>query len=186
MFVAVVPPEPVIEHLDAFMEVRRQAAAFRWAARDSFHVTLAFLASVDPWRLDELTERLARAAARRTAFAAAIAGGGAFPNAGRAKVLWAGLDTDPLELGRLATGARAAAAKSGIEVGGSRFRGHVTLARLGVPAEVSNWVRLLDGYRGPTWTVSSIRLIESHLGEGPRGRPRYETVADFPLGRRPG
>lgn len=181
MFVAVVPPEPVIEHLDSFLEVRRQAAPFRWAASDSFHVTLAFLASVDPRRVDELSERLARAAGRRTAFAAAIAGGGAFSNVRRAKVLWAGLDTDTLELGRLATGARAAATKSGIEVAGGRFRGHVTLARLGVPAEVSDWVRLLDGYRGPTWTVSSIRLIESHLGEGPRGRPRYEAVADFPL-----
>lgn len=178
---AVVPPEPVIEHLDAFLEVRRLAASFRWATSDSFHVTLAFLAAVDAWRIDELEERLARAAARRTAFAAAIAGGGAFPNAGRARVLWAGLDTDTVELRRLATGARAAAARSGIEVDGSRFRGHVTLARLGVPAEVSNWVRLLDAYRGPAWTVSSIRLIESHLGEGPRGRPRYETVADFPL-----
>lgn len=178
---AVVPPEPVIEHLDAFLEVRRQAAAFRWAGADSFHITLAFLAAVDPWRLDELTERLTRAAARRTAFAATITGGGAFPNAGRARVLWAGLDTDTVELGRLATGARAAAAKSGIEVDGSRFRGHVTLARLGVPGEVSNWVRLLDSYRGPTWTVDSIRLIESHLGEGPRGRPRYETVADIAL-----
>jgi 2'-5' RNA ligase len=181
MFVAVVPPEPVIEHLDAFVEVRRQAADFRWAASDSFHVTLAFLAAVDPWRLDELAERLTRAAARRTAFAATITGGGAFPDVGRARVLWAGLDTDTVELGRLATGARAAAAKSGIEVDGGRFRGHVTLARLGVPAEVTNWVRLLDSYRGPTWTVSSIRLIESHLGEGPRGRPRYETVAEFPL-----
>ena len=91
---AVVPPDTVIEHLDAFLEVRRQAADLRWAASDSFHVTLAFLAAVDPWRLDELSERLARAAARRTAFAAAITGGGAFPNVGRAKVLWAGLDTD--------------------------------------------------------------------------------------------
>lgn len=180
---AVVPPEDVVEHLDSFLEVRRAAAPFRWAT--DVHLTLAFLAAVDPWRVEELEERLGRAARRRTAFEAAIAGGGAFPNVARARVLWAGLETDPggrTELGRLATGARAAAVKSGIAVDGARFRPHVTLARLGVPGEVSNWVRLLDAYRGPTWTVSSVRLVESHLGEGPRGRPRYEVVAELPLG----
>jgi hypothetical protein len=26
-------------------------------------------------------------------------------------------------------------------------------------------------------------LIESHLGEGPRNRPRYEVLQTFPLGR---
>ena len=85
------------------------------------------------------------------------------------------------ELTRLATGARAAASKAGISVDGQRFKAHVTLARLGRPAEVSNWVRLLDAYQGPAWTADRIALIASYLGEGPGGRPRYETVADVDL-----
>ncbi len=185
LFVALIPPPAAVEDLDAFLEVRRSAAPFRWALPEQLHLTLAFLGDVQEWRLDELLERLARAAARRAAFELAIAGGGAFPNVGRAKVIWAGLDCatgeGAVELGRLATGARAAAAKSGIEVGGARFRPHVTVARLGVPAEVSAWVRLLDTYRGPSWTAGSIALVESHLGEGPRGRPRYDVLADLPL-----
>lgn len=187
LFVALIPPEEAIEDLDAFLDVRRDAAPFRWVQRDQLHLTLAFLADVEPWRLDDLLERLARAAGRRTPFQAAIAGGGAFPNAGRAKVIWAGLSTaseeGATELARLATGARAAAARSGIEVDGGRFRPHVTLARLGVPGEVSNWVRLLDAYRGPAWTATEISLVASHLGEGPRGRPRYEVLAALPLGK---
>ncbi|WP_028642782.1 RNA 2',3'-cyclic phosphodiesterase [Nocardioides sp. URHA0020] len=184
-FVAVVPPQEAVEHLDAFLEVRRSAAPFRWAASDQLHVTLAFLAEVEERRLDELVERLERAAARRTACATRITGGGAFPDAARARVLWAGLDLDEsggLELDRLATGCRAAANRAGIAVDGQRFRPHVTLARLGRPTEVSSWIRLLDGYAGPPWRVDRIALVASYLGEGPRGRPRYETVEELALG----
>ena len=184
MFVALVPPEEAVEDLEEFLAPRREAGAFRWARPEQFHVTLAFLAEVADRQLDDLVERLARAGKRRTAFPTRIAGGGAFPNAGRARVLWAGLDLDETgrtELTRLATGARAAASKAGIAVDGQRFKPHVTLARLGRPAEVSKWVRLLDAYRGPAWTADRIALIASYLGEGPGGRPRYETVADVDL-----
>jgi RNA 2',3'-cyclic 3'-phosphodiesterase len=184
MFVALVPPEEAVEHLEAFLEPRRSAAGFRWAAPEQFHVTLAFLSAVEERRSDDLTERLARAAARRTSFPTCIAGGGAFPNAGRARVLWAGLDLDDdgrTEIDRLATGCRAAANRAGIPVDGQRFRAHVTLARIGHPTEVSSWVRLLDGYVGPRWTADRISLVASYLGEGPRGRPRYEIVEEFTL-----
>jgi len=188
MFVAVVPPVDAVEHLDGFLDVRRDAAAFRWASVEQLHVTLAFLAEVPDRALDDLVERLARAAARRTAFATAIAGGGAFPNVGRARVIWAGLDlteSGRSELSRMATGARAAANRAGVPVDGQRFRPHVTLARLGHPEEVTSWVRLLDAYRGPTWTVDRLTLVASYLGQGPRGRPRYEPVEELPLSGSP-
>jgi 2'-5' RNA ligase len=188
MFVAVVPPDEVVDHLDAFLDVRRDAGRFRWASVEQLHVTLAFLAEVPDRKLDDLVERLVRAAARRTPFVATVAGGGAFPNVARARVLWAGLDLDEtgrVELGRMATGARAAAGRAGIPVDGQRFRPHVTVARLGHPEEVTSWVRLLDGYRGPAWTVDHVSLVASYLGEGPRGRPRYERIQDFRLCRTP-
>lgn len=184
MFVALRPPPDAVEHLDEFLDVRRAAAPFRWSPPEQLHVTLAFLAEVPDRVLDDLVERLARAAARRTAFTTAVAGGGAFPNAARARVLWAGLDLDDVgttELGRMATGARAAAGRAGVAVDGQSFRAHVTVARLGHPQEVTSWVRLLDGYRGPAWRADRVALVASYLGEGPRGRPRYETVQEFAL-----
>ena len=185
MFVAVVPPQEAVDHLEGFLEPRRAAAAFRWATPEQLHVTLAFLATVEDRHLDELVERLGRAAARRTAFETRVAGGGAFPDAGRARVVWAGLELDEqgrTELDRMATGARAAASRTGIPVEGKRFRPHITRARLGRPEEVSNWVRLLDAYAGPPWTVDRLTLVASYLGEGPRGRPRYEVVEELGLG----
>ena len=184
MFVAVQPPEEAVEHLEEFLSVRREAADFRWALAEQFHVTLAFLDDVPDRHLDELLERLERAAERRTPFPAAIAGGGAFPDPGARAGALRRARPGPRrgeELGRLATGARAAASRTGVPVDGQRFRPHVTVARLRKPTEVSNWVRLLDTYAGPSWPVDRITLVASYLGEGPGNRPRYESVAELPM-----
>ena len=185
MFVAVVPPPEVVEHLDDFLAVRRDAAAFRWASPDQWHLTLAFSAEVPDRSLDDLDDRLTRAAHRRRPFDLRVAGGGAFPHADRARVLYARLttyDVAAAELDRLAAGCRAALSRAGARVEGQRFRPHLTLGRLGHPDNVTSWVRLLDAYEGPAWHVDEISLVASHLGEGPRRRPRHEVVGCYPLG----
>ncbi len=185
MFVAVRPPEQVIEDLDEFLTVRREAGPFRWTAVDQIHLTLAFLAEVPDHRLDDLVDRLAHAAQRRTTFETVVAGGGAFPDPARGRVLYAGLELSTeaaTELDQLAAGCRTAATTSGLEVDGQRFRPHLTLARCGRPKELSSWVRLLDAYRGPPWQVDEVSLVGSHLGEGPRRQPRHELVQTLPLG----
>ena len=45
---------------------------------------------------------------------------------------------------------------------------------------------LVDRDRGRVLrTVENPTLVQSHLGEGPRRRPRYEVVETFPVGRSP-
>ena len=178
MFVAVIPPEAAVEDLDDFLSVRRSAGEFRWTLADQWHVTLAFAAHAPDRAFDELCDRLASASGKRAAYPTRIVGGGAFPHPDGARVLFAGLDGSFDELSRAA---RNAATAAGVAVDGKRFHPHLTLARLGRPANVSRWVRLLDAYSGPAWEVSELALVESHLGEGPRRRPRYEVRATFPL-----
>jgi 2'-5' RNA ligase len=187
MFVAVVPPQAALDDLAQFLAPRQDAGPeLRWTVPEQWHLTLAFMADVPERRLDDLTERLGRAAGRRTPFEVTLAGGGAFPDPGRAKVVYVAVETDDVELRRLATGARAAASKAGAGSEGGRFHPHVTLARAGRPVEATRWLRVLDAYRGPTWRAAEVALIGSHLGEGPRRRPRYEVVETFTLGRQPG
>jgi 2'-5' RNA ligase len=185
MFTALTLPDGAVDDLASFLGPRQEAGDdLRWTSHEQWHVTLAFMADVDDRHVDELLERLTRAAARRTPFAVTVGGGGAFPNPARAKVLFAGVQaSDAEELRRLATGARAAATKAGAAADGGRFHPHVTLARTRRPLEASRWIRVLEAYRGPTWDATEISLVASHLGEGPRRRPRYELVARFPLGR---
>lgn len=192
LFIAVVPSEEAVADLEEFVAPRQAPGdGIRWTLPYQWHVTLAFCPDVAEHRLDDLTERVARAAARRRPVPAAVAGGGAFPNAAAAKVLYAGLVTGPSgapaaqdteELRRLAVGARTAAQRAGVAVSGTRFRPHLTLGRLGRPVDVTKWLRVLDAYHGPPWEIAEVAVIESLLGQGPRGKPRYEVVAAFPLG----
>ena len=181
-FVAVVPPAEVVEHLDDFLSPRRDAATFRWSAVEQWHVTLAFADDLPDRALDDLDDRLAAVAGRRTPFDLRVAGGGALPDPDRARVVVAGLRTDEeAELVRLASGCRQAMSASGARPDGRRFRPHLTLGRLGRPDSVTSWVRLLDGYEGPRWRVDEVALVSSHLGEGPRRQPRHEVVATYAL-----
>jgi len=193
MFVAMIPPESVLEDLEQYVAPRRESDALpglRWTLPEQWHLTLAFSADVPDRAYDDLVDRLHRAARKRRPTDARIAGGGAFPQVGKAKVLYAGIETTldaspevgAEELRRMATGARAAVAKAGAGVDGQRFRPHLTLARLGRPAEATRLVRVLEAYRGPAWTAEEIALVASHLGEGPRNRPRHEVVETFTLG----
>lgn len=177
------PPPETIEHLETFLEPRREAAEFRWSDPDQWHVTLAFAAAVEEWRVESLAAALADVATRHARFDLAIAGGGAFPDPDSARVLYAGLDVgaDPEAPARLATSVRAAFARAGAEVDGGRFRPHLTLARLRRPTSATRWLRILDSYRGPVWTASEIVLVHSHLGEGARGRPRHEILERISL-----
>ncbi len=187
LFAAVVPPEDVVEHLEEFLAPRREAADFRWTLAGQFHVTLAFMASVDEWRVDDYVDRFADGIARTPVPVLRLAGPVTFPNASETRVLGVGVVPESegadVVLERMAGRARNAAVSVGVEVDGQRFRPHLTVARLRRPADTSNWVRLLETYVGPEWPVIELAVIASHLGEGPGGRPRYETVAEVPVGQ---
>lgn len=235
MFVAVVPPESVRDHLADFLEPRSREAlgtsGLRWIAREQWHITLGFFASVPDHRVDDLTDRLSTSAERHQSFDLALSGAGAFPSVARASVLWLGVDAGhdalgvvsaspvaeareavdgfegagavggfgyltpsgtsartgaPLEpLQQLAVNARAAGSVVGAAPDGKTFHPHLTVARPARPIEATKWLCILDTYRSPTWTVDSIELIASHLGEGAHRRPRYETIASIPLGGMP-
>src|ERR1700710_2033683 len=98
MFVAVVPPEHVLEDLEEFITPRRGEVPVRWTEPEQWHLTLAFSRDVPERSYDDLVDRLTRAARKRNPIEARIAGGGAFPNVGRAKIVYAGVETDREEL----------------------------------------------------------------------------------------
>jgi RNA 2',3'-cyclic 3'-phosphodiesterase len=180
LFVAFVPPPDALAELERATATLRPAwPGLRWTSREAWHITLAFLGEVPEQVLPELTVRLERAARRHSVLDLAVAGAGAFPAAGRARVLWAGVRADRAALralaGSVAAGARRAGAPSPDE--GRRYRPHITLARLREPADVRPLTATLADLATAAWTATSIGLIRSHLGSS----PRYEPLATWPL-----
>lgn len=178
LFTAVVPPPAVLEHLAAAVEPVRDDAV-SWTRPDAWHLTLAFHGEVAEERVPDLADRLRRAAARYPTMPLRLVSAGKFDG----RVLWVGCDGPVDDLRRLARSCVAA----GRRVGASgkehrRFRPHLTLARAQRrPVDLRPYVSALAEYAGPAWTAVEVALVRSHLGHGPGGRARYESIETFPL-----
>ena len=178
---AIVPPPEALGELAAVVQPLQTAAPeLRWAGRESWHLTLAFLGEVDEARLAELSTRLERAAIRHAQQRLSIAGGGAFPSAGRARVVWAGVTADSRALAALAASVAAGARRAGAPPPdeGRKYHPHLTLARCRQPADVRSLTSELALASGPDWTADAVHLIRSHLTGS---SPRYEVVGSWPL-----
>lgn len=178
LFVAVTPPPEALEEVgDALAPYRREWSRLRWIPRDRQHVTLSFLGDVDEDRREALTARLDSVSCDHCPPRLHFAGAGAFPRAGRARVLWVGLSGDRDPLAALAASVAAAARQSGIDQEDRAFSPHLTLARLRAPGDLRSLVESLSGFTGTPWTADAIHLVRSHLGPN----PRYETLASWAL-----
>ena len=129
-------------------------------------------------RVLPLVAAAAPAVAGTPAMTLRLAGGGRFGSLRRPQVAWAGLDGDVAALSALADRLAAAARTVRLPVEDRPFRAHLTLGRWRPrqPADGTLTDRL-DGYRGPSWPVTQVRLLESRLGP----EPRYDTVAAWPV-----
>jgi RNA 2',3'-cyclic 3'-phosphodiesterase len=153
------------------------ADALRWADPDGWHLTLAFLGSVDADRVAEIGATAGEIAASHARTEVSTARLGAFPRPGSARVLWYGV-ADPD--GDLA--ATAGALATAFELPrGEPYRAHITLARARQGhVDLRGWIeRASESAPEGRLLVESLQLIRSHLGAGPA---RYETLATYALG----
>ena len=113
---------------DATAPLRDLELPVKWVRPDGIHLTLKFLGEADDGRAPDLAAALGRAAHGAPALPIAIEGFGAFPDPAHARVLWAGITTEPaLEL--LQHAVEREFAPLGFPTEGRPFRPHVTLGR---------------------------------------------------------
>lgn len=180
LFVAAYPPDPARADLARVVgglgvgRPREPGRSVRLVPEENWHLTLAFLGEVPESALPKVARLVDRSTRDRAAPTVRVAGGGTFGR-GPAVTLWAGLAGDVAELTALATGVAQALRRSRLSEDRKPFRPHVTLARPGdrmSDEEVKADLAVLDGYRGPAWTVGTVRVMRSHLGP----RPQYDVV----------
>ena len=182
-FVAVRPPEPVLDAVAAAIEAGRPPwdglrwDGLRWEGPDHWHLTVQFLGPVA--RLAPVTDALAAAVAGRAAFPFRLGGAGAFPTVRRARVVWVGASEGEAAMVALAGAVNAALAEVGYEVERRAFRPHVTLARLKVPGDVGSVLAAIGAELvGPSFRVEEVLLYQSRLsGTG----ATYSVLGRFPL-----
>jgi len=181
LFVALEIPDEARRAVAVAAQPWREAfPAARWVPAENWHVTLKFLGSTYPRLVEWVHEQVAMAAAGIETFETYLTGLGAFPSAGRARVLWAGLDD---RLGQMAQVAQALDGALAKEFR-SETRGltpHLTIARADPP------LRLPVGFAETplepvAFRIERITLFRSHLQ---RPAPWYEPLEVVPLGAGP-
>jgi 2'-5' RNA ligase len=127
LFIAIELPDEIKKQLEG---MRTHIPGSRWVPLEQIHLTLAFLGYVDDATLDLLTGALATIKA--PGFNLCFSDTGCFPDRRRPRVLWVGLEPEPL-LSRLASLVREAVLACNIPQEERPFSPHITLARLKFP-----------------------------------------------------
>ncbi len=166
-FIAVPLPAEVKERLSGAQRRLKPAAPdVKWVEPESFHITLKFLGSVSPERLQETWREVVAGLRGAQSFTLRLVGVGAFPNAGRARVVWAGITEGAEELAQLAARTERVCAECGFEAENRPFRAHVTLGRAREPGPNPQLAAQLDALAAEdlgTVPVDRVLLMRSEL-----------------------
>ncbi len=176
---AVDVPGEVVGAVDAAAGSAREAVPdLAWTDPGGWHLTLAFLGSVEDERVPGLAVRLDAVGA--TVARAEVALAAEAERAPGGRVLWVPLEDDA-PLRPLTDAVRGAVRLAGLACDDRPFTGHLTLARARDRGRVPR--AAADAYGGVrhAWTVSEVVLYRSHLGQGPGRRARYEALSRVPL-----
>jgi RNA 2',3'-cyclic 3'-phosphodiesterase len=175
LFVATEIPDEIRDALaEAVTPVRERFPKARWVPIQNQHVTVKFLGSTYPRLVDWVTATVRQVATRNAAFTTRVEGLGAFPNARRARVLWAGLDDAASAFWRLAADLDEGLSEE-FKPEKRAFTPHLTVARFEPtvsldPDEIA--------FESEPFEVLRIVLFRSHLR---RPAPVYEQMETFRL-----
>lgn len=166
IFVAVPVPDEARDHLDEHLDVLRTVQPdLKWVRPQSYHVTVRFIGECGPREVDRQIEHWAGRADASASLPMALAGAGCFPQAWRARVLYAAVATDDARWRQLA---------------GPDQHPHLTIARARELSDLTGTVHELEEYVGPSWVAHELVVMRSTLH---RGRPaQYEPIEVLALG----
>ena len=170
IFLAVFPPEAVQGAVFAAAgALKKPGDGVSWVKRENLHYTLRFMGELGADGARRVGEAADVAAKAGAAFTAALGPLGAFPNARRARVLWAGMTEGAERLTALARALEAALARNGFDQADHPFSAHLTIGRVRDPR--ADWTERLEAVRvdpaAARFTVDRLCVMESRLS--PKG-----------------
>lgn len=173
LFVAIRPPRPIRERLQALMS---GVPGARWQSDDQLHLTLRFIGDVDRHQGEDIAAALASVQA--ASFDIALQGAGHFGRGSRAGSLWIGV-TPHAPLESLHKKVDQACRRAGLAPEGRAYLPHVTVARLARSAgPVEPFLELATAVNSEPFTINAFGLYESSLNADGAS---YEVVERYTL-----
>jgi RNA 2',3'-cyclic 3'-phosphodiesterase len=160
-------------------------AEVKWASAESMHVTLLFLGDVDDRELHAVCKAVKEVASGEPPFPLRVSGVGAFPNARRPKIVWAGVTDGADELQRLYAALEAKMLELGCYRKEERgYTPHLTLGR--VKGDADGFALAVELPKRMAWdggrtAVDEVLVFSSELG---RDGPVYTVIGRAALGGR--
>ena len=154
---------------------------WRWAAPETWHLTLKFLGETPRDDLARVVDGLDALRVHHPAFEVALGSFGAFPNLRSPRVLFFQVDRGAAEVARLARGVDAAVEHAiGLLPERRPFHAHATVARVKAPLSpaIAQRLALVPPLSHAVTRVSTFDLMESRLE---RTGALYSVVKQFAL-----
>ena len=163
--------------------LRREFGRVRasWERPEKFHLTLKFIGETVRPRVEDLRRAAELAAEASEPFTLTLAGAGAFPPRGPARVLWLGVRDAAGRLAALALRLEDECARAGFTRESRSFHPHLTLARLRDPrsAGALTAAHLATHFESEPFIVNRLLVVRSELAPG---GSHYTTVSHHALG----
>ncbi len=154
---------------------------WRWAAPETWHVTLKFIGEAREAELGKIFSTLDVVCARNAAFHVTLGKFDAFPNLRTPRALFFGVEMGAANLAALANDVdRALETAVGVAREARAFHAHATVARIKdpLPRALAEKLALVPPLSHPVTRVSTFDLMESRLG---RTGATYSVVKRFAL-----
>ena len=152
-------------------ELASTAQEVKWVEEDNLHVTLKFLGQVDEREVHTVCRLAQEAVAGQDPFEMTVAGIGAFPNANRPRVIWAGVTAGGPELIRIHANLEQALRAQGYPREDRPYTPHITLGRIRQITPNSQLAAALEQHQdweGGHTLVREVLVMASELGsDGP-------------------
>ena len=177
-FVAVTPPEKVLDQMVAWIRRLIPLAPYKWLSRGQLHLTLRFLGETPRSQIDALGDALAKMDTGG-GFDICLNRAGGFPNLARPRAIWLGGDAGAQELSALAAKVESVAVDAGFPRETKRFTAHLTLARVkyegSIPAALADALPAVPTF---AWRCERFVFFKSDLT--PTG-PIYSVLREYSL-----
>ncbi|MAT40271.1 MAG: RNA 2',3'-cyclic phosphodiesterase [Ectothiorhodospiraceae bacterium] len=160
---------PDSEGLDQIFQVLRQLREhpfpIRWEKPDHIHVTLKFIADIDPAVLDQAIGDVSKTVTSMDSFRFRVDTLGAFPNPAKPRVVWVGSDSTPDKIATLHGLFEDACANYGVRKEQKKFTPHFTIGRTKKNGRVENLKNAFETISFQPFDVvfRAVRIMESTL-----------------------
>lgn len=153
----------------------------RWTKPENLHLTLRFLGDVMQDELDRIRGVLSTSCKGLRPLELRVEGLGVFPDAGRPRIVWAGVHAEGNSLALVQAIAEEAARAGGLAPDARRFHPHITLGRVRRLPAGASIVSLLEregNFAGGEFTARHVSLFQSTLT---CGGAQYERIGKYSL-----